>query len=206
MHVCIYCIIVKQYSGSRPQSAAATTRTHDTNRKSQEESRIGALTKELEEAKQTLGKVKEENKLMAYSIKTLKQELEEAKKDLKQLKAKRVEIIDHPDHRHDDNVMEDFKFIETTIHNARSKRDEFSLGRHDDDYQRKRNVKFASPPSLAQVIVHKEVDEEEKMGTSVNKLASKKKSLMEWLFSSGGSMKKKKDGGHENKTQSPVRK
>ncbi|KAM6564730.1 hypothetical protein CsatB_024728 [Cannabis sativa] len=108
------------------------------------QSRIGALTLELENTKQSLEKAKEETNLMAYCINTLREELQEAKRELQKLKAVNPEI-------------EDLKFIETPkrieIKTEKSEDDDDDDGKGYFDHNRKRNVKFASPPSLAQVIV-----------------------------------------------------
>ncbi|XP_062102564.1 WEB family protein At2g17940 [Humulus lupulus] len=110
-------------------------------------SKIGALTAELEETKQSLEKAREESNLMAYCINTLKQELEEAKRELQKLKAR-----EEYEKKAVDPEIEDLKFIETP------KRIETKMQESEDEgekgfHHRKRNVKFASPPELAQVIV-----------------------------------------------------
>uniref|UniRef100_A0A803PFN9 WEB family protein n=1 Tax=Cannabis sativa TaxID=3483 RepID=A0A803PFN9_CANSA len=95
------------------------------------QSRIGALTLELENTKQSLEKAKEETNLMAYCINTLREELQEAKREL----------------------------------------------------QKKRNVKFASPPSLAQVIVTSNEFGGDRRSPSMKK--NKRKPLVPiigWLF------------------------
>ncbi|XP_039054375.1 WEB family protein At3g51220-like [Hibiscus syriacus] len=106
------------------------------------ESKIAALTAELVEIKQSLQKAQEENNSMSYSIKTLREDLEQKKKELQQLKAREL-------HRQRfDPDIEDLKFIE----NKTMTRDE----EPHDQFQKKRYVKFASPPSLTQVIANKD--------------------------------------------------
>ncbi|GMY12227.1 WEB family protein At3g51220-like [Fagus crenata] len=135
------------------------------------QSRIGALRAELEETKQSLQKAKEEGNLMANSIKSLREELEQAKKELRELKKR--EFQKEPL----DPEIEDLKFIENTT------KVEFKTQAEEaNEFQKKRYVKFASPPSLAQVIINK--DELLERPPSVKK--TKKKALMPligWLFS-----------------------
>nr|XP_023893465.1 WEB family protein At3g51220-like [Quercus suber]POE59705.1 web family protein [Quercus suber] len=146
------------------------------------QSRIGALTAELEETKQSLQKAKEEGSLMADCINSLREELEQSKKELRELKT--LELQKEPV----DPNFEDLKFIENAtkvdinIQNEEAK-----------EFQKKRYVKFASPPSLAQVIINK--DELPERSPSVKK-TKKKKPLMPligWLFS-------KKKGAHEGES------
>ncbi|KAM6591802.1 hypothetical protein CsatA_014407 [Cannabis sativa] len=138
------------------------------------QSRIGALTLELENTKQSLEKAKEETNLMAYCINTLREELQEAKRELQKLKAVNPEI-------------EDLKFIETPkrieIKTEKSEDDDEDDGKGYFDHNRKRNVKFASPPSLAQVIVTSNEFGGDRRSPSMKK--NKRKPLVPiigWLF------------------------
>lgn len=148
----------------------------------QAQSRIGALTAELEETKQSLQKAKEEGSLMACCINSLREELEQSKKELQELKT--LEFQKEPV----DPNFEDLKFIENAtkvdinIQNEEAK-----------EFQKKRYVKFASPPSLAQVIINK--DELPERSPSVKKTKKKKPliPLIGWLFS-------KKKGAHEGES------
>lgn len=117
-----------------------------------QKTRIGALTAELEERRQSLQKTREEITRMSTTTRTLKQELQETKKELKLMKAKRYlnnlkpEKVDK-DNNDDDNdpEIEDIKFVE----NAIPKEEE-------ECEQKRRYVTFASPPGLTHVIVGKE--------------------------------------------------
>ncbi|CAK7334281.1 unnamed protein product [Dovyalis caffra] len=141
-------------------------------------SRIGALTAELEETKQSLKKAREEGNLMAYRIKSLREELEETKKELQRLKARERMYQKQP--VLDDPEIEDFKFIENatkmeTIKNQNDSEEPF-------EFQNKRYVKFASPPSLAKVIISKE--EMLERPHSFKKMTKKRSliPLLGWLF------------------------
>ncbi|MBA0560716.1 hypothetical protein Golob_017594 [Gossypium lobatum] len=132
------------------------------------ESKIAALTAELEEMKQNLKKAKEEGNSMLYHIKTLTEELERTKKELQQFKAKEFQK-----QQFDPNI-EDFKFVESTTK---------IMTQHEEpeEFQKKRYVKFASPPSLTQVIVNQDGTPEKT--ASVKKV--RRKSLVPiigWLF------------------------
>ncbi|PON42674.1 WEB family protein [Parasponia andersonii] len=145
-------------------------------------SRIGALTAELEETKQSLDKAREESNLMSYCINSLREELEQAKRELQNLKAK--EYQKQPL----DPEIEDLKFIETP------KRIEIKMQNEEEEkgFQRKRNVKFASPPSLAQVIVSR--DEFQNRSPSMKKVKRKPLvPILGWLFP-------KKKGNQENES------
>ncbi|XVF62181.1 hypothetical protein PTKIN_Ptkin08bG0196400 [Pterospermum kingtungense] len=111
----------------------------------QGQSKIAALTAELEETKQSLQKAQEEGKLMSYRIKTLRGELEQTKKELQQVKAREF----HKQRFEPD--VEDFKFIEKATKIGVTAQHE----EEPEEFQKKRYVKFASPPSLAQVIVNR---------------------------------------------------
>ncbi|KAK9129531.1 hypothetical protein Sjap_010018 [Stephania japonica] len=107
--------------------------------------RLGTVTAELEETKHSLQKAKEEGMLMEYCLTNLKKELEQTKSELEQIKARELEKLKI------DSEMEDLKFIEHPIEMEDSAwsttPDESGL-----DFQKKRYVKFASPPSLAKVM------------------------------------------------------
>ncbi|BFG39261.1 hypothetical protein CerSpe_255350 [Prunus speciosa] len=141
------------------------------------QSTIGVLEAELEETKRNLQKVREENKLMAYCIKSLRDDLDRAKKELhKYLKAREFDQKDPVDPEIEE---EDLKFIEDGAAKFETK---IMLSQDAEELvQKKRYVKFASPPTLAQVIVSKE-DLGER-NPSVKK--TKKKPLVPlvgWLF------------------------
>ncbi|KAI5319722.1 hypothetical protein L3X38_039430 [Prunus dulcis] len=143
------------------------------------QSTIGVLEAELEETKRNLQKVREENKIMAYCIKSLRDDLDRAKKELhKYLKAREFDQKDPVDPEIEED---DLKFIEDGAAKFETKT---MLSQDAEELvQKKRYVKFASPPTLAQVIVSKE-DLGERVGNpSVKKI--KKKPLVPlvgWFF------------------------
>lgn len=120
------------------------------------QSKIGTVTAELEETKRSLEKSKEEGNLMAYYLHSLKLELEQTKKELQQLKGSR-ELTDH--HKPTpslDPEIEELKFIE----NASTKVEVKSTQTQGfEELEKKRSVKFASPPLLTRVIISKEEDD-----------------------------------------------
>ncbi|KAK6237334.1 hypothetical protein QUC31_002803 [Theobroma cacao] len=137
----------------------------------QSQSKLAALTAELEETKQSLQKAREEGNLMSYRIKTLREELELTKKELQQLKAREFD-----QKQRFDPDMEDFKFMENATKIGIMTQDE-----EPEEFQKKRYVKFASPPSLAQVIVNRE----EKLERQAPVKKVRRKSLIPvigWLF------------------------
>lgn len=137
----------------------------------QSQSKLAALTTELEETKQSLQKAREEGNLMSYRIKTLREELELTKKELQQLKAREFD-----QKQRFDPDMEDFKFMENATKIGIMTQDE-----EPEEFQKKRYVKFASPPSLAQVIVNRE----EKLERQAPVKKVRRKSLIPvigWLF------------------------
>ncbi|KAM7250663.1 hypothetical protein ACFE04_022546 [Oxalis oulophora] len=113
---------------------------------------LEALSLELKDTKKNLQLANEEGELMAYCIKTLREELDQTKKELYELKTRefhqkqyRLAINDF-DHI-DNEIEEDVKIVE-----YRNKPD----GDDDDDeFENKRCVRFASPPSLSRVIAGK---------------------------------------------------
>ena len=116
---------------------------------------------------------------MAYRIKSLRDDLDHARRDLYSYVKAREQFQKHPVD-HEDPEIEDFKFIENAT--------EFETKREmnqneEDEFQKTRYVKFASPPSLAQVIVNKEEIQAEGLRepSSVKKM-NKKKPLIGWLF------------------------
>ncbi|KAL0350432.1 UNVERIFIED_CONTAM: WEB family protein [Sesamum radiatum] len=117
-------------------------------------SKLGAVTAELEETKQSLQKAKQEGSLMAHCLTSLRQELEQTKRELHQLKAKKTNIVPHLDIDEEPEI-EELKFVENTSNV------EITVGSpgNDEDgleFEKKRSVKFASPPLLTKVIVSKD--------------------------------------------------
>lgn len=131
---------------------------------------------------------------MACSVNSLKQELEHTKRELHHLKTR--ELAPKQPVAFDPEI-EEIKFIENARDveaNTTQKREqglEYYL-------EKKRSVKFASPPSLAKIITSKDVGE--LMHTNSN--SSKKKLKRKPLISFMGGLFSKKKGGQEG--QSPV--
>ncbi|XP_041020907.1 WEB family protein At2g17940-like isoform X2 [Juglans microcarpa x Juglans regia] len=151
------------------------------------QSRLGALTAELEETKQSLQKAREEGNSMAMCIKSLREELEQAKKEIRELK-KVMEF--QKDQQAETDQIEHLKFIENAIKVDQIKTQNTEEAK---EFQRKRSyVRFASPPSLAKVIISAAEDDQfQERSPSIKK--TKKKSLIPligWLFS-------RKKGSHE---------
>ena len=121
---------------------------------------------------------------MAYCIKSLKEELEQAKSELQKLKAREYQKqpLD-PD-------IEDLKFIENPTRLEIRAQDEEESG-----YQRRRSVKFASPPSLARVIVNKDEFPDSKSPSFKKTKRKPLPPILGWLFS-----KKKGMQGSESPT------
>ncbi|KAL5557895.1 hypothetical protein UlMin_034106 [Ulmus minor] len=111
-------------------------------------SKLGTVTAELEETKQNLQKAKEESEVMANCLCSLKQELEKTKQELQQLKRRELEKPEiEPE-------IEDVKFVEdTTMFDIETPTPDEGV-----EFQKKRYVTFAHPPSLAQVLIPQGVE------------------------------------------------
>ncbi|KAG2694203.1 hypothetical protein I3843_08G125900 [Carya illinoinensis] len=150
------------------------------------QSRLGALTAELEETKKSLQKAREEGNFMATCIRSLREELEQAKKEIRELK----KVMEFQKDQQAETEIEDLKFVENE-----KKVDQIKTPKTEEakEFQRKRYVKFASPPSLAKVIISAAEDEDQFLERPPSLKKTKKKSLIPligWLFS-------RKKGSHE---------
>lgn len=110
---------------------------------------------------------------MASRINLLKEELERAKQEIRQLKARehQKQLID-PE-------IEDLKFVENPTRSIGMRRQSEDSSK---EFQKRRYVSFASPPSLTHVIVSKD----ELLETPPSARKTKKKPLVPvigWLFS-----------------------
>lgn len=158
------------------------------------QSRIGAVSAELEETKQSLQKAKEEAHFMAYCLNSVKQELEHTKRELHHLKTRELA----PKQPAFDPEIEEIKFIENARDveaNNTTQREQQGLEYY---LEKKRSVKFASPPSLAKIITSKDVGEPMHTNSNSSKKKLKRKPLIPFM---GGLFSKKK-GGQEG--QSPA--
>ncbi|XP_038705061.1 WEB family protein At1g75720-like isoform X2 [Tripterygium wilfordii] len=109
-----------------------------------EPSKLGTITAELEETKQSLEKAKEESMLMATNLSSLQEELDQTKRELQRLKQPIKPVME--------TEIEDVQIIEedsTKFEVPRTQRNVKNTCTHDE----KRYVSFAPPPSLAQVMV-----------------------------------------------------
>ncbi|CAK9145333.1 unnamed protein product [Ilex paraguariensis] len=153
----------------------------------QYQSKLRAVTAELEETKQSLQKAKEEGTIMAFCLQSLKKDLEQTKRELQQLKAR--ESYKEPD----DPEIEELKFIENTSRVVVKPQTEDSF---DYQFQKKRSVKFASPSSLEKLITSRDVDVNMVETHPSLEKKMKRKTLIPLI---GGLFLKKKGGqGQEN--------
>ncbi|XP_045799273.1 WEB family protein At1g75720-like [Trifolium pratense] len=133
-------------------------------------SRIENVAAELEETRENLEKAKEESMVMAHCMSSLQEELERTKQELEQLKQRETEK-----HQVETSEIEDVKFVEnlTTFEVKSSRFDEELMM----EFQKKRYVTFANPPSVSHVMLpQSEGDEKLERHPSLRK--KKKKSLL----------------------------
>lgn len=123
-------------------------------------------TRETELKQASMEKIKEEennnnnndnNNLMAYYLNSLKQELEETRKELQQLKSRETDLNQKPPPPPPppqiDLEIEELKFVENTTTKV-----EVKTQTEEVELQKKRSVKFASPPLLTKVIVSEDTE------------------------------------------------
>ncbi|WMV16635.1 hypothetical protein MTR67_010020 [Solanum verrucosum] len=122
----------------------------------QNQFKFGTARVELEETKQSLQKAKEEGDFMAHCLQSLREELEQTRREIQQLKStrdvvpeKKVPLTDFDD----DEIHEELKFIEQPVLEVKTQTGE----EEEIEFEKKRSVKFASPPLLTKIIaVNKE--------------------------------------------------
>ncbi|KAI8548933.1 hypothetical protein RHMOL_Rhmol07G0312000 [Rhododendron molle] len=105
------------------------------------------VTTELEETKENLQKAREESLVMATCLSTLQQELERTKLELRQLKERESEkqvIVESAEIKHVEFMKDSTSFD----HLKPRARNEGPV-----EFQKKRYVTFANPPSSARVMV-----------------------------------------------------
>ncbi|XP_027356991.1 WEB family protein At1g75720-like [Abrus precatorius] len=140
-------------------------------------SRIENVEAELEETRESLQRAREESMLMAHCLSSLQEELERTKQELQQLKKGETE-------KHAvETEIEDVKFVEnlTTFEVKSSRFDEEKM-----EFQKKRYVTFANPPSVSHVTLPQHGVEKLERHPSLRK---KKKSLIPLI---GGIFSRKK--------------
>ncbi|XP_049384974.1 WEB family protein At2g17940-like [Solanum stenotomum] len=124
----------------------------------QNQFKFGTARVELEETKQSLQKAKEEGDFMARCLQSLREELEQTRREIQQLKStkdvvpeKKVPLTDFDD----DEIHEELKFIEQPVEVKTQTGEEEE--EEEIEFEKKRSVKFASPPLLTKIIaVNKE--------------------------------------------------
>ncbi|KAK1357661.1 hypothetical protein POM88_050917 [Heracleum sosnowskyi] len=121
------------------------------------QSKVKEVATELQDSKESLEKAKEEDKLMTYLLKSLKQELEQTKQELEQMKYsrefhKQLSIDNDPEVED-----EELKFIENIacstpqVDLTKAEKEGVLLQGNNN-----RSVKFPGTPLLAKVIVNKD--------------------------------------------------
>ncbi|CAA3002193.1 WEB family protein At1g75720-like [Olea europaea var. sylvestris] len=110
--------------------------------------RLGTVTAELEETKQSLQKAREESMQMASCLSTLQEELDRTKMELQQL-------MQHKKYLLDLEINEDLKFVKdpTKLQVKKETSDEKIK------FQKKKFVRFANPPSVSQILVPEPSDD-----------------------------------------------
>ncbi|KAF3942683.1 hypothetical protein CMV_030685 [Castanea mollissima] len=115
--------------------------------------RLG-ITSELEETKQSLEKAKEESMVMANCLSSMKEELDRTRRELQQLKQRESEkLVETETEIEDVKVVEDSTKFEVKTQTSNEEGMEF---------QKKRYVTFANPPSLAQLVIPQGVEKLER--------------------------------------------
>lgn len=115
--------------------------------------RLG-ITSELEETKQSLEKAKEESMVMANCLSSMKEELDRTRRELQQLKQRESEkLVETETEIEDVKVVEDSTKFEVKTQTSNEEGIEF---------QKKRYVTFANPPSLAHLVLPQGVEKLER--------------------------------------------
>ncbi|OWM80913.1 WEB family protein At1g75720 [Punica granatum] len=185
----------------------------------------GDITVELEETKQSLQKARAEGLLMESRLSSLKEELERTKQELQQLKtnpdfssssSSLSSLQKHPVTEEDEESdgTEHVKFIEdhhptnkfevlkAQTGSSCSTGNDGSSGGDKVEFQKKRYVTFANPPSMAQVLVP-ERDTVLQRHPSLKKPANKKKPLIPLIGGIFSKSKKNYPEVHHQFSSSP---
>ncbi|RWW40160.1 hypothetical protein BHE74_00054442, partial [Ensete ventricosum] len=144
------------------------------NRKEHERPSLGSVIAELEDTKQNLEKANEERSKMVSCLTSLAEELERTKMELKQLKAG-----EHERKVKDIEIEEDVKFVEK----ADQVGAESPTGGREVEFQKRRYVTFANPPSLTRVLNAEEQLLERQFSAAKENAPGKKKkkSFVPWI-------------------------
>ncbi|GMI96851.1 hypothetical protein like AT1G75720 [Hibiscus trionum] len=147
-------------------------------------SRLGTVTAELEETKHNLEKAREESMAMSNCLSSLKEELERTKRELQRMKERETEKLMMEFEMEDVKVVPELNKTQT-------------CNEQGTEFQKKRYVTFANPPSLAQVIVPQGVEKLERHPSLRKK---KKKPLIPLI---GGIFSRKKGSPEIASPRSP---
>ncbi|PNT38428.1 hypothetical protein POPTR_005G238500v4 [Populus trichocarpa] len=129
-------------------------------------SRLGTVTAELKETKQSLENAKEQRTLMANCLSSLQEELERTRRELQQLKEREVERQLIESEIEVVKVVEDTTKFEVKMQTSNEEGTQFQNKRYvmqtsneeGTQFQNKRYVTFANPPSLTQVLMPQGVE------------------------------------------------
>lgn len=166
--------------------------------------KFGAARVELEETKQSLQKAKEEGDFMAHCLQSLREELEQTRREIQQLKSTRDVV---PQQKvplpasDDDDIHEELKFIEqpsSKVLQVKTQTEEDDDDNDEIEFEKKRSVKFASPPLLTKVIAVKKEDYVKKETGEKSPSQLKKKLKKKPLIPLIGALFSKKKANLEN--------
>lgn len=122
------------------------------------------VTAELEETKQNLEKAQEESLIMATCLSSLQDELERTKKELRQLKAeqKKSEQAAPPAEPEEEEDLKSIEVVSTEFElksAAATTKPENSNNNNNVEFQKKKYVTFANPPSVVARVMVPESDD-----------------------------------------------
>ncbi|KAK1262008.1 WEB family protein [Acorus gramineus] len=155
-------------------------------------SKLVAMMVELEATKQNLERAREEGLVMANCVASLQEELEKTTRELQRIKAKEIEkhVVD--------SEIKDVKFVENLKNVEIKKTMPTEVTDGGVEIQKRRYVKFANPPSLAQVMTSEDRVLDRQMSVDSAMKKNKKKKPLIPLIGLVFSKKKKKNGFQED--------